>query len=175
MDTTTFQRNSQQKWWYRAACLILVIATLVHMVSYGLPNDSAGYLSWGEAFGVDLLERLLSYSWWLQGVYVLLAFGIPVIMMAYAFMYWVQEKPYYTLPPVANLAVGLLLPNLIVPMVVFYAKWKGEIAQEQELLGYWVWNASFWLFFLGLWLYKISEPEEATHLTDHLIPTKNNK
>lgn len=37
--TNSIKRTSHQKWWRRLAVMLPALATLVHVVSYGLPNN----------------------------------------------------------------------------------------------------------------------------------------
>lgn len=152
--------------------LSLRLGIIVQVVSYWLPM--AGYRGqlWGEVYWIELPSHLLFY-WSFESVMLLFLYA-PLVMLLYLLVRWCRTPdPTQKVPNMRWLFRGLLLPNVVIPSMALY-KWifEGYSLVQQEMVAYFIWNASFWLIFYGLWCYTHQHRSTEKTLLDHLIDDK---
>lgn len=155
--------------------LLLSLAVVVHAVSYFTPmqfgSDGVGGPDKGRPWGgilwdnviTDILELDFHLEWYayvctLSPLAMLLCFGL------YYLMFWQQPSK---LPSSWLLAIGLLGTSSIIPAILFW-EWM-KLGRFQMMWGFFIWDFSFLLFFLGFVAYKKTSLKEETFLSDHLI------
>lgn len=154
--------------------LSLGLGIIVQVLSYLLPM--AGYRGqlWGEMYWMKLPLRLFNAVDWSLREGLLLLLYLPLMVLLYLLVRWYRiPNPTQKLPKVRWLLMGLILPNLVIPLVALY-EWmsSGRSLVRQEMVAYFIWNASFWLIFYGLWCYIHQHRSTEKTLLDHLIDEK---
>lgn len=146
----------------RTGAFFLILATVVHGVSYFMPMSWQGNETWGEIFCLGFLPALLEWNEWRGGWYILLAVLVPILVLLYTGIRFILNSE--KLPRLVTLVVGLLLPSVIMPIMTVYLTFSRDIA-----LGYPIWGLSFWLYFIGFWRYKRKKRPIVNDLSEHLV------
>lgn len=150
----------------------LVLGLWVHVLSYLVPIRGFDGRLWGEMYWLDLLPRFLDVFNWSSRQLSLLTLYIPLIVLIYLAFRWSKTTdPTQKVPRPRWLILGLMVPNMIIPPLVMH-EWliRGRSLVKQEMVAYFIWNASFWLLFYGFWRYYQHQQDlREKNLSDHLI------
>lgn len=151
---------------------LLLFALMAHLISYVTPmRPSLNFNNvWGEVLLDEVLPNTLRWSRWRSGWFIFVALYVPFSVLLYTGIRFLRSHPEQrSIPSIRFLVIGLLLPNGIIPGFVGAELLGRSAPSKTDLIGYLVWNLSFWLFFAGFYCYKKSQATGTKDLGDHLI------
>ena len=150
---------------------VLCIGVTIQLYSYVLPADLpvSNERLWGVILWFDVLPNFLDRGWTLDAGLTFITYHLPVLALLGLGFIWAWKQVQFKVPAVGILVTVFLLPTGILPLVYLYKHFYQERFAISDQAGILVWNASFWLFFLGFYLLKKSEGPPSNELSDHLI------
>lgn len=150
----------------------LIGAAMLHVLSYvspmGLGTDGWSYF-WGGVLVKELFYNLLEPMLWAEVGYIVIGVSIPFLVLLYTSVVFLRKRNgHRQLPSRSVLVLGWLLPNGLLGTLVL-CFWLTGIHHIPPMLGYGVWNASFWGLFWGLERYRKSLVSPSKDWMEHLI------